>query len=74
MRCSHRYSDGRSAFVSTPRASTQSKMLPDEMVPQRCALCESRYPCAHACEHVDCIIETERELPDWVTEVVDAPQ
>jgi hypothetical protein len=29
----------------------------------RCRLCGDVFPCRHACEHLDCIVATARELP-----------
>lgn len=62
MKCRH-------DFKPTPRAKTPSKMLPGELLPARCVLCKTKYPCAHHCEHVDCCIETGRPLPEFVQEV-----
>jgi hypothetical protein len=42
-----------------PRASTPSVMLPGELLPQRCASCGTRYPCAKICEHLDCQAERD---------------
>lgn len=37
---------------------------------ERCTNCGDVYPCAHACGHYDCIVDTGRTLPEHVTLVV----
>jgi hypothetical protein len=37
-------------------------MLPGEVIPQRCASCGTRYPCARACGHLDCQAEREAQV------------
>lgn len=37
---------------------------------ERCVNCGDVYPCRTACEHVDCILDTGRELPDYVSVAV----
>jgi hypothetical protein len=32
----------------------------------QCTKCGDVFPCRHDCEHLDCIVATGRELPDWV--------
>lgn len=59
----------RHQFAPTRGADRPSIMVPGEMLPQKCDLCAARYPCAHACDHIDCRIERGEALPDWVTEV-----
>jgi hypothetical protein len=34
---------------------------------ERCTKCGDVFPCRNECEHIDCILESGRELPDWVT-------
>lgn len=48
-------------------ARTPSTLLPGEMLPQKCIDCASRFPCTHACDHVDCRIERGDKMPSWVT-------
>ncbi len=42
-------------------------MRPGELVPQRCRICETYYPCKHACGHHDCMMERGEPLPDWAS-------
>lgn len=32
----------------------------------KCGKCGDAFPCRHNCIHVDCIIATGREAPDWI--------
>jgi hypothetical protein len=34
---------------------------------RRCRRCGDVFPCRNECEHVDCILESERELPEWIS-------
>lgn len=55
-----------------PRASSPSVMLPGALVPATCTACGTRYPCKHACDHLDCRLERGDALPAWVTPVLEA--
>jgi len=33
---------------------------------EQCTKCQDIFPCRHACEHLDCIAATGREMPEWV--------
>jgi len=41
---------------------------------KKCSKCGDIFPCRHDCEHFDCMIETNRPLPDWVTLVENKPE
>jgi len=32
---------------------------------ERCEKCRTVFPCRHACEHLDCMIERGETLPEW---------
>jgi hypothetical protein len=63
----------RHVWVATPRAKQESIMLPGELIPQRCQLCNTRYPCAGRCGHLDCITERGDPLPFWIGEGKENP-
>lgn len=54
-------------WQSTPRAKQESILTPGELLPVVCTTCSTRFPCAHACGHLDCQVETGR----YVEPVVD---
>ena len=39
---------------------------------EQCTKCADVFPCRHACEHLDCIVATSREMPDWVADAEQA--
>jgi hypothetical protein len=32
---------------------------------EQCRTCETAFPCYHACQHLDCLVERGDPLPDW---------
>lgn len=33
---------------------------------EKCSLCNTKFPCPLACQHVDCCLEKGQALPEWI--------
>lgn len=40
--------------------------LSERATHETCKKCRTRFPCAHDCQHLDCIVVTGRSLPESV--------